>query len=776
MARDSQQRRLREMGKESALDYGQRLFSTCLDAVADDLNNQFESFVMDPYRSRQHAAAIPFFDSFSGTHHIAAVALTAAIDQLSKRQRFPTFLQHLGLAIERESRLLKLGRKSPMEFRRMVRHGMSRREISSKSTMRAMNCPVFDWNDQTRLQVGAFLADSIFGTELLRTTIMRKNGRQIRLVVPTEQAEQFIRDTKPRQYSASHLAMLVAPVDWPGMYGGGLLENELPLVKPVVQDACEKGALDHFTADSIENARTAVNHLQSVRLRCSGPMIRAQRISWEGGYRGLWPCSRNPLEIPARLEGNPSPEELKTRNRHAAAAHRDRECHRHKRVKIERGLQISEECADRVVFQAHYCDHRGRFYSNSAVSTQGPQHEKAIFDFAEAAPVNDEAFGWLLKAAAGHWGMSRSTWKERHDWGKTHIDQMVRAAEDPLGRLELWRSAKDPWLFLQCCNGIREAQATGRSGCPIRMDQTCSGSGILSALTREERVGRLTNLFGDTPNDLYSVVAEAVTAELARDLQSGDQKKQAMAQLWLKRGVDRGLCKPPILKTPYGGSYMSLCDGLVDELEKFLGYVPLEEYLHRVSIPSKYLASIMWKEMKEVISPVMEVKAWLRKCCKIVLTQGKPMEWTTPSGWPMRIADREPSVRRVHTMLFGKKVSMNVADQPMNAPLSFKQANKGISANAVHALDASFAATVINKAANKKIDLCATHDCFACRPADAQALHELLIWEFGQMYRRPILAEMRVEIEERTGISLPAPPVYNTMDPMAIGSNFYLFS
>ena len=764
------------MGKESALDYGQKLFSTCLDAVADDINDQFESFLMNPGQSRQHAAALPFFDSFSSTHHIAAVALTAAIDQLSKRQTLATFLQHLGLAIERESRLLKLGRRSPMEFRRMLRHGMSRQEISGKEVMRALRCHVVVWNDKTRLQVGTFLADAIFRTELLTTTMRRKNGRKIRLVIPTEQAEEFIKATKPRAYSASHLAMLVQPVDWPGMYGGGLLENELPLVKPPVQDAGEKGALDHFTPVALENARTAVNKLQSVRLRCSSPMIRAQRITWEGGHSGLWPCSRNPLEMPARLEGDPSAEELKTRNKHAAACHRDRECNRHRRVKIERSIQVSEECADRVLWQAHYCDHRGRFYSNGAVSTQGPQHEKAIFDFAETAPVNDEAFGWMLKAAAGHWGLSRSTWKERHDWGRDHIDQMVRAAEDPLGRMELWRGAKDPWLFLQLCNGIREAQATGRSGCPIRLDQTCSGCGILAALTREETVGRLTNLYGATPSDLYTIVAEAVTAELKNDLQSGDQRQQAMAQLWLKRGVDRSICKGPILKAPYGGSYMSLCDGLVDELEKFLGYVPLEEYLYRVSMPSKYLGSIIWKEMKEVISPVMEVKKWLRECCKKVMAQGKPMEWTTPSGWPMRIADREPKVRKVQTMLFGKRVSMSIADQPMDARLSYKQASKSLSANMVHALDASFAATIINKAANKNIDLLATHDCFACRPADAAVLHESLIWEFGQMYRRPILAEMRVEIEERTGISLPPPPVYNSMDPMAIGSNLYLFS
>ena len=200
------------------------------------------------------------------------------------------------------------------------------------------------------------------------------------------------------------------------------------------------------------------------------------------------------------------------------------------------------------------------------------------------------------------------------------------------------------------------------------------------------------------------------------------------------------------------------------------------EYLHRVSIPSKYLASIMWSEMKAVISPIMEVKAWLRACCRAVMIQGKPLEWTTPSGWPMRVADREPTIKKMDTYLFGKKCSMTIADQPMDSPLSFKQANKGLAANAVHAMDAAFATNIIYKAREQNLDLLATHDCFACRPADAQRLHDSLLWEFGQMYRKPLLSEMRCEMEERSGISLPAPPVYNTLDPMALGSNPYLFS
>ena len=775
-ARDTQQRRLREMGLESRLDYGQVLFSVTVDAVAKDLNSKFEEFVLSPYRARRYASAVPFFDSFSDTHHIAAVALTAAIDQLSRRQRFPTFLQHLGKAIEREWRLIKLGKKSPMEMRALMRSGMSRRQISNKDVMRALRCPVYDWNDLTRLHVGGFLADSIFATELLTTVMIRRGVRNHRLVVPTEQAEEFIKSTKPRQYNPSHLAMLVPPRDWVGIHGGGLLDNREPLVKAVLQDASEEGALDHYEAADLTIPVAAVNHLQRQRLLCSGAMVSVQRVTWEGGWQGLWPCSRIPPEIPERLSGDPSPAELKTRNKQAAAAHRDREMNRHRRVKIERSLQIAEDVVDRVVYQAHYCCHRGRIHANARVSTQGPDHEKAQLSFAEQLPVNDEAFGWLLKGAAGHYGLSRSTWAERLSWGQQHIDLMVAAAADPLNRTELWRSAKDPWQFLQACYGVKEAKEQGSTGVMVRFDQTTSGCGILAALTRQDSVGRLCNLYGDTPADLYSVVADAVQTQLRKDLEADDAKSRTLSQIWLERGIDRGLCKGPILRAPYGGSYMSLCDGLVDALEKHLGYVPLEEYVIKVSIPSKYLASIMWRELKAVIDPVMEVKKWLRKCCKTVMLEKKPLVWTSPSGWPMRVADREQTKRKINTFLYGKKVEMTIADQPIDSPLSYTQANKAIVANAIHAFDAAFCATVAYRAAEQSIPLLTTHDCFACHPTNAGRLHQLLHHEFGQMYVQRQLARIHEEMQANSGVRLPAPPVYNSLDPMAIGSNPYLFS
>ena len=776
-AHASQQRRLKEMGKESSLDYGQRLFAMCIDSVADSIGARLEAFLLNPKKAQPHAAALPFFNDFSGVHHIAAVGLTAAIDQLSRRQRVITFLQNLGAAVEKENRLIKLGKKSPLEMRRLMRTGLSRRRISSRDVMHALNCPVPVWNDVTRMQVGQFLADSIYETELIKPIKIKQGHRVIRLVVATEQAELFVKNCPTRAYRTTHLSMLVEPRPWEGLYGGGLLDNEHPFVAVPVQDASEANALTHYLAADMSVSLKAANFLQRQRLRVSTEVVSTQRTSWEGGLEGLWPCSRNPPEIPDRLGDNPSPQDLKARNKLAAANHRDRECNRHRRIKIERSLQCAEDIVDRDVYQAWHADFRGRLYtSNRYGSTQGPDAEKAQLSFAEQLPVNDEAFEWLLKGAAGHWGMSRCSWQERLSWGKKNIDRMVAAAEDPLGKLELWRSAKDPWQFLQCCLGIREAQATGHTGAMIRFDQTTSGLGILSALTRNAEVGRLCNLYGDTSRDLYSQIAEATTAQLTKDLELGDPREKALAELWLKRGVDRGLVKGPVLRAPYGGSYMSLSDSLVDALEAYMGYVPIEDFTHKISIPSKYLASILWAEMNEVIAPVMQVKKWLRACCRKVLGNGQVMEWTSPSGWPMHVADREPTKRKIYTHLFGTKVCMSMADQPMDSPLSATQANKGLAANAIHSFDAAYCQNIVYRAGEIGLPVLSTHDCFACHPANAGQLHEMLHKEFKEMYQPDLLSVMKAEIEARTGIKLPAPPMTNTLDRALIGNNPYLFS
>ena len=130
----------------------------------------------------------------------------------------------------------------------------------------------------------------------------------------------------------------------------------------------------------------------------------------------------------------------------------------------------------------------------------------------------------------------------------------------------------------QCCIGLRDTVREQRTGCPVRFDQTTSGCGNLGCPhAQRSHWSGMGNLHGTTPHDLYEEVAAEVIKHLKHDLEFGAPKEQALAHLWLEHGVDRSLCKGPVLAAPYGGSWMSIADGLVDRLDKHYGFVPISE-------------------------------------------------------------------------------------------------------------------------------------------------------------------------------------------------------
>lgn len=775
----SQARRLREMGKESALSYGQRLFKLTLQALTKHLNREFAEFADKPGRARRWGNVMPVFDVFRGPEHIAAIALVAGIDQLSRRQRYATFCQNLGTAIERETRLMTLERTSRLEMRHLMRTGMSRTAMASAATMTKLGAYQPRWTDRQRLDSGAFLADALIQSSELFAVKKQRVGRHLaRVVTPSQQALEFIQSSRTPAWNTAHAAMVCQPCPWFELWGGGHLGNTDCLIRVPIQDAENiERATEHYRAKDMTWLLGIVNYLQSIPLEVSGEMITTARTAWEGGFDGLWPCSRVPMQMPERLGNDPDPAELRERNRLASMAYRDAEQHRPRRIKIERGLQQAESLKDRTVWQAYHCDHRGRLYSgNKYLTHQGPDHEKSFLTFAEKLPVGADGMDWILKAAAGHYGLGHNSWAERLQWGQENKHRLLGAASAPLERLELWRGAKDPWQFLQLCRGFKEALETGKTGVPIRFDQTTSGPGILAALVRDKEVGRLCNLFGSTRRDLYSAVADKVRKRLQQDLEFGDTRQRTLAEIWLTRGVDRGLLKGPVMSVPYGGSYQSVCDRLVNDLDQHLGFVPLDEFKLRVAMPSKYMASHIWAELKEAVASVNEVKKWLKKCCREVMKRDHALAWDTPMGWPMLIADREQKRLKVNTWLYGTKIGMMIADQPEDAALSATQANKGLPANLIHSFDAAFCHAIVTTAVDHKIQLLTNHDCFAAHPCNAGQLHKMLLAEFRQMYQPDWLEAWRTEVQSGTGFELPAAPMVDTLDPGLIGSNDYLFS
>ena len=98
---------------KSFLTYGQALYKATHQALSAHIARDLEAFVLDRHKARRFATAMPFLDNMRGPDHIASVALTCAIDQLSRRTGFATFCQRIGKAIEQELRLIELARQRP---------------------------------------------------------------------------------------------------------------------------------------------------------------------------------------------------------------------------------------------------------------------------------------------------------------------------------------------------------------------------------------------------------------------------------------------------------------------------------------------------------------------------------------------------------------------------------------------------------------------------------------------------------------------------------------
>jgi hypothetical protein len=419
-------------------------------------------------------------------------------------------------------------------------------------------------------------------------------------------------------------------------------------------------------------------------------------------------------------------------------------------------------------------DWRGRIYTaNREATHQGPDWEKAAVEL-QGELAGEEGFEWLLKAAAGHWG-ERGTWGERLAWGKENLDLLTAAAEAPLDRVDLWRDAKDPWQFLQVCRAVRQwlTDPTTPIGCPVRLDQHASGMAILAALTRDGKLAAMTRLIGDTPTDLYGLMAAKVVHRLRLDLEAGPPHHQRQAAEWLELGVNRSTLKGPTMTTIYGASFWSVSDGLAAQLGASKNVSPAR-YERELVQPSHYLARHINAVLKAELTSCFKVRTWLKEVSRLVVQTQQPVRWTTPTGFPLELGAEQQERAAVRTAVSGNR--RWAATKATPGELSARVTSRGITANLIHSFDGSYCQRVICRAGELGFQLLTNHDCFAAIPSRASQLHQLLHDELAAMYQPNWLGKVQREIQSRSGVEIPKPPMVGKLTVGEIGSNPYAFS
>lgn len=766
------QARLKQQQREAATAYGRALFHQHGERLALALEHVVGQALNGTVNAGPHYAGMLRLMELGdkGPRPIAAIALGVVLDRISQRSSYRAMASAIGRAIEEEIRVLPVEDRGA-DLLRLARRRLGRR-LAQPHQLEQLRITVDPWSAAERFEAGAFLLELIIDqTELLQVEC--KPGSSKRELKPAPVVAQIMAANPPTPHRVKRQPMLVPPIRWEGMHGGGHLTSREPLVRS------RQGIPLDYLEGQLATALQVVNRLQDQQLEIDPWMAAQQRIAWDANLRGLFPLQRDPITAPPRPQELVGPEAFGAWRRQCQVAHRDAITGRTMRAEIERTIRQAEQLAGAPCWFAWTMDFRGRLYTtNRELTHQGPDWQKALVMAADGKPCDDRAADWILKAAAGHWGV-RGSWEERLAWGRGAFERMLAAAEAPLERVHLWRDAKDPWQFLSCCRALE--QWAIEPGQPIRqllrLDQTSSGPAIVAALTRDRAIARATNLIGSTRHDLYAEVAEEVTRLLRSDLEAGDLKEQRLAGQWLERGITRAMAKGPVMTTIYGAKHLGLAEQLVAQLDAQEGEVSLAVLERERLVPCRYLARKFALVLGAKLKAALELQAWLRNAARLCMSKNQPVQWTTPMGLPVQVGRPTPRDSRITTILGGRKRWQTVFDQPKPGELSARESSRSITANLVHSFDAAFAWAMVCISAEQGVLMLPTHDCFAVTPSDAEWLHRTLHSQLGQMYRPDWLAELRDEIPAAAGLSgLTAPPMVGTLEPGEIGQNPYAFS
>lgn len=447
-----------------------------------------------------------------------------------------------------------------------------------------------------------------------------------------------------------------------------------------------------------------------------------------------------------------------------------------KRVQVERTLQVAREYANRSRFYYVWQnDFRSRKYASSTFLTpQSADWSKALLTFARGVPINNwEDAQWLCIHGANLYGNDKVSLVARETWAWNYFEEAERIVEDPY-TYDDWLRADKPFQFLAWCYEIVALMHHGwgyESHLPCSADGSCNGLQHLSAILRDERGGRATNLLpASTPQDIYTEVAEETIAKVAQD-------DTELARKCLLFGIDRKLVKRSVMIVPYSGTrhacraYIeeALQDKIKNGAENLFG-----DDLFQVTT---YLAGHVWDSIAGVIQSARKVMQYVKEVGEVYTNHERHMEWVTPTGWLVLQQYKETEQKRIKTHINGEVVSLSFPREKEDS-VHRRRTGLGSSPNFIHSLDAAALTKTINKASPHMNDFAMVHDSYGTHSTYMPNLSEILRECFVQMYEEnDVLQNLRNHaILTLDTQDVPEPPAKGSLDISKVLDSQYFFA
>jgi DNA-dependent RNA polymerase len=423
-------------------------------------------------------------------------------------------------------------------------------------------------------------------------------------------------------------------------------------------------------------------------------------------------------------------------------------------------LEHAKWIGDRTFWNDYNCDFRGRIYALQHLNFGRADHVRSLFKFENGLKLANDALRWLEIHCANCEGSSdKRSRKGRLEWVETNREDIMDIAADPFGTFHKWKDVSGkPFAYVAACRELKAAWDDPDNfvtHLPVGFDGSANGLQHLALLSGDVISALLVNLAlvadDDDPSDAYlHLIAKAVM--LIEADASGD------ADWWRKRFKSledkdqRKLLKTPIMTYAYGVTVAGAADQIAEVYKSFRQ----NEMPTRAAC--RYLAEKVLLACEIELSGPAGVMNYLRRVAKYCTDQGRFMEWTSPSGFPVANRYQKPNMITVNCMCGGVRVRHDIADG-VTDEIRKKKVSDSASPNFVHSLDAAHLIKVVNAAAGEGItNLLTVHDSFSCLAPQATRLHKIILDELSNLYiNNDPLASLRSRNVSDPDI-LPVPP------------------
>lgn len=781
--------------------YGQKLIDQGLDDTINAIEEKRSKIAAGS--TAEFAAHVAMLKDVPSST-LALITIKSAVDVVFGKWRtkmggaqYSEVVQMIGARVYDEILLSEFSQAFPEDFRRTKIHqskGYSYRVAKYRAIMRRIGHEALRWPTGHRVKIGGWLMDRLVSATgwFEAVLVTTKYPKQITILRPVQAVHDSVEAilVAAEAVSACRWPMLCEPNDWtPDLHGapGGYLTSELRSQARCMIRGTRVEALDGaflgvrdkgMTPDgahlmpgdergeeeplpalavitpcplppSLDIPVSYLNSIQHVPFQINNKVLEVALRCQEARVSVGSLRQSDPLPLPHKPDPweTATEEEKTTYKRGRVLVEEDNSLLAQRNYQTTETLHIAKMYRDEESFWfPWFFDFRGRVYPlTNHLTPQGTDLARSLLVSALSGPADRY---WLAFQVATTHSMGKATMDDRQAWVEDNLELIEAVALDPMGTISTWKQADDPWQFMAACieyHACFISKERDWSNLFVGFDATCSGLQHLSALTRDRGAAEMVNVAPTAlPADAYKTVAEASKKYL-------DEEFHHL--------INRKLTKRVVMCLPYGLTRSSARDYLRQALPRDAG-VPLKDLVDAV-----YL-----KAIPEVLHGPMRARSWIQESVnRVVDATGRPVAFTSPSGFPVLLSKQIFPTEQIDTKLLGKRIRITVADfDRTTAPLNGRKITIGSVPNLIHSLDG---ALLHLSFAQWDRPIALVHDCISTLSCDVAWTMDHIRETFATMYETDQLASWA----EQLGVEVDPAVMINTLDPNEIRKSTYLF-